>query len=274
MDGARRCAGDHPTAEDQQEGTEGAPASTATQATPLTDPVAMQAMMLQTQQMMQQTMHQLIQNLSTTNPSPGGRVKRPDRPVIDVDSTDGDWALFIDSWKRYKAMTKMSDPLEIHNELRSACSSVINELLFDFIGPDTLNTCNEQQLLQHIKSVAAKGVHKEVHRQKFHTLHQSPGESITRYLAKLRAQAALCEFRIMCLNGSCASQVSYADDMISGQMIAGLANIEHQSKILAEAAMLDSLQKKFDRLVSPETTDQSTSHLQTPIPTPQIIQSI
>ena len=270
MEEVRKRTEGHPIAEDQQECTEGHPASTAAQATSVSDPIAMQAMMLQTQQMMQQTMNRLLQNLSTSNASPGGRVKRPDRPVVDVDSTDGDWALFIDSWKRYKTMTKMNDPLEIRNELRSTCSPVINKLLFDFVGPETLNTCSEQQLLQHIKSVAVKGVHKEVHRQKFHTLHQSPGESITRYLARLRAQAALCEFRITCPNSTCASQVSYVDDMISGQMIAGLANMEHQSKILAEAAMLDSLQKKFDRLVSLETTDQSTSHLQTPITTPKL----
>ena len=164
-------------------------------------------------------------------------------------------------------MTKMSDSLEISNELRSTFSPVINKLLFDFIGPDALNTYTEQQLLQNIKLVAVEGVHKEVHRQKFHTLQQSPRESITRYLARLCAQVALCEFCVTCPNSTCAVQVSYSDDMISGQMIAGLANIEHQSKVLVEVAALDSLQKKFDRLVSLEATDQSTSHLQTPIPT-------
>ena len=159
--------------------------------------------------------------------------------------------------------TKISDPVEIRNELRSTCSPVINKLLFDFVGASTLNSCTEQQLLAHIKSVAVKGVHKEVHHQKFHSLHQLPGEPVTQYLARLRAQAALCEFRVTCTNGTCVAPVSYAEDMIAGQLIAGLANVEHQGTILAEASTLTTLQAKFERLVSLETTDQSTSHLRT-----------
>ena len=268
------CTQGHPILEDQNVCAQGHPIapSAAQGANAPPDPVAM---MLQTQQMMQATMQQLLQNLALTapaapNPTPGGRVKRPDRPIIDADATDSDWAMFINSWERYKTMTKISDPVEIRNELRSTCSSVINKLLFDFVGASTLNTCSEQQLLSHIKSVAVKGVHKEVHRQKFHSLHQSPGEPITRYLARLRAQVALCEFRVTCSAGECAAPVSYAEDMIAGQMIAGLANIEHQSKILAEATTLVSLQAKYDRLISLETTDQSTSHLHAAPPKPMI----
>ena len=44
--------------------------------------------------------------------------------------------------------------------------------------------------------------------------------------------------------------------MVVAQMVAGLANIDHQTKILAEAATLTTLQQKFDRLVSLEMTDQ------------------
>ena len=94
-------------------------------------------------------------------------------------------------------MTKLSDPTEIRNELRSTCSNAINKLLFDFVRAGTLNTCTEEELLSPIKSIAillSGEAHKEIHWQKFHGLHQSPGESITRYLAHLRAQAALCEF--------------------------------------------------------------------------------
>ena len=47
--------------------------------------------------------------------------------------------------------------------------------------------------------------------------------------------------------------------MVAGQMMAGLANTEHQTKILAEATTLVMLQQKFDRLVSLEMTDHSTT---------------
>ena len=44
-------------------------------------------------------------------------------------------------------------------------------------------------------------------------------------------------------------------------MRAGLANMEHQSWVLAEAATIATLEQKFNRLVSLETTDKSISHL-------------
>lgn len=40
-------------------------------------------------------------------------------------------------------------------------------------------------------------------------------------------------------------------------MIAGLANLDHQNRILAEAASLVTLDQKFNRLVCLETTDKS-----------------
>ena len=163
-------------------------------------------------------------------------------------------------------MAKMSDPVEIRNELRSTCSPVIHKLLFDFVGVDALNACTKQELLAHIKLAA---VHKDVHCQKFHTLQQSPDESITRYLARLQAQA-LCEFHVKCLSSTYEAQGSYSEDMSFGQMISDLANAEHQDKVQAEVATLTSLQKKFYRLVSLETTDHSTLHLQAPQAPPKL----
>ena len=43
-------------------------------------------------------------------------------------------------------------------------------------------------------------------------------------------------------------------------MVAGLTNTDHQTKILAEATTLVTLQQKFNRLVSLEMTDHSTPH--------------
>ena len=234
------------------------------------DPVAM---MLQMQLMMQQTMQQMLalQQQTASPPqqppqvSTPTLVKRPDRPTIEADSSVIDWAMFIDSWTHYKAMAKITTLTDTRNELRSSCSPTVNRLLFDFVGAETLNSCTEQQLLQHIKSVAVKGIHKEVHHQRFHSLRQSEGESVTHYLAKLLSQASLCDFRVKCPNESCQAQVSFSEEMISGQLIASLANMDHQGKVVTEADSLTSLQAKFNKLVSLETTDQATSCLHTPV---------
>ena len=84
------CTQGHPILQNQgtcEHGDSAAPA--APTAGQQLDPVAM---MLQTQQMMQATMQQLMQNLNLATPSPtqGAWVKWPDRPTIDADTTDSD----------------------------------------------------------------------------------------------------------------------------------------------------------------------------------------
>ena len=136
-----------------------------------------------------------IQNNSLLHP-PTSRADRsktkPDRPTIKHNSTDGDWQLYNDSWLRYKQMCKITDPVEVRNELRCTCSHEVNQLLFDIVGPEILNSCSETELLEYIKSVAVQGSHKEVHRQKFQALKQEEGQLVTHFLAKLKSQAQLC----------------------------------------------------------------------------------
>ena len=186
--------------------------------------------------------------------------KKPDRPVIEEDSTDKDWALFVDAWGRYK---EICDLVEIRNDLRTVCLLNVNRLLFQLLGSETLNIATEEQLLHQIGLVAVKGLHKEVHRHTFHNIRQQEGEGISHFLARLQSQARLCEFTVKCTNGSCQQQVNYSADMAAGQFIAGLLNTEHQGKILAEANILMTLEQKLHRLVSLETTDKVTPTFQT-----------
>ena len=155
---------------------------------------------------------------------PGGgntRSRRPDRPAIEANIDDREWSLFLDTWSRYKTMVGLVTADDIRLELRAACSSEVNKLLFEFVGPHTLNVTDEEMLLGHIKSVAVRTVHKEVHRLKFVKMTQSDGETITHFVARLKSQAALCQFTVKCETCDHAPQISYADDMVAQQMVAG-----------------------------------------------------
>ena len=66
---------------------------------------------------------------------------------------------------------------------------------------------------------------------------------IIHFLARLQSQAKLWEFTVKCTNGSCQQQVNYSANMVAGQLVAGLLNTEHQSKILAEANILTILEQ-------------------------------
>ena len=196
------------------------------------------------------------------------RSKRPDRPVINASLDDREWALFEDTWVRYKTMINVTDLAAIRMELRAACSEDVNRLLFEFVGSEILDACTEKDLLAHIKSVAVKSVHKEVHRMAFNTMCQEPGQSITNFVAKLKAKAFLCQFNVVCTGHAPQLHISFSEEMVSQRLIAGLRNQEHQRRILAEAPDLPTLAEKIARLQVLETTEESVSLLHNKPPPP------
>ena len=206
----------------------------------------------------------LMKEQQQNNPGAGDnmatKAKRPDRPVINAGIDDREWALFLDTWSRYKQMIGATDVAVIRMELRAACSTDVNKMLFEFVGPEVLNECTEEELLAYIKSIAVKQVHHEVHQMNFHMMRQDEGEKITRFVARLKSQACLCRFSVKC---SCdpATTVSYADQMVAQRLVAGLRNVDHQRKILAEAETLTTLEAKVKRLQLLETTEESAGIL-------------
>jgi len=161
-------------------------------------------------------------------------------------------------------MAGLSNTAEIRNELRAACSQKVNEMLFNFVGPDPLQTASENDLLGFIKSVAVKTVHPEVYRQHFYNLKQSDSETITSFISRLKAQAMLCAFQCKgtCGNDTCTP--SYAEEMIRSQLIAGLRNSSHQSKVLSEMEVLKTLDQLTTRLLTLEATERASSEFQSP----------
>ena len=170
---------------------------------------------MQQQSAMQQQMAQLMSKLiSSTNNEDQSTVNqlppRPsrakiERPKIDADCTDNQWIIFCDAWDRYKKMGALTSKAEIRYELRSSCSPKVNELLFNFAGPDILKEVSEEDLMKSIKYVTVTVVHPEVYRQQFYTLRQSDGESVTNFVSILKVQAMLCAFT--CPNQECTSFV-------------------------------------------------------------------
>ena len=117
--------------------------------------------------------------------------KKPDRPGLDMDMSDGEWGIFEDCWARYKRMTALVEAEGIRDELRECCSKQLNTRLVQMCGPDDLGSCDEKQLLGFIKAVAVRGVHKEVHRAVFQGMHQQQGELYQAYAARLGKSRSL-----------------------------------------------------------------------------------
>ena len=116
----------------------------------------------------------------------GKSSKKPDRPSLDMDTTEGEWAIFEDSWAMYTRMTGLVDAEGIRDEMRECCTKQLV----------VLGSCDEFQLMRFIKAIAVSGVHKEVHRAAFQGMHQQQRELYQAYAARLKAKAELCHYGI------------------------------------------------------------------------------
>ena len=199
----------------------------------------------------------------------GKSSKKPDRPTLDMDTTEGEWGIFEDSWARYKRMTGLEDMDTIRDELRECCSKQLNTRLVQMYGPSVLGSSNETDLLERVKAIAVKGVHKEVHRAAFQGMHQQQGEMYQAYAARLKAKADLGQYCIespkcgddLCTCSGHGRQLFYRDDMVGTQLVAGTNNKEHRARLLSESASLLNLQDKLDRLCTLEKSESSSATL-------------
>ena len=226
-------------------------------------------------QLSQEQFQQLLGRLSGGNVTGGAaasssKAVKPERPTVDLDTSEGEWAVFEDNWSRFKRMAKLTTDVEIRDNLRQCCSAQLNMRLFDVKGAATLDAASEEELLSWIKEIAVKGIHKEVHRTRFVRCKQKQGESLSAYHGRLKGASKLCDFRVpspsTCANNACTCanhgmQISYLEDMVATQLVAGLYNTEHQAKVLSESATLLTLDDKLKRLSVLETSDASLSSL-------------
>ena len=191
-----------------------------------------------------------------------GRIK-PTRPKIEGGMDEIDWKILLDDWGRYKRRSDLVDEEQICLELRDSCSHDVNKLLYQFIGGDDLNATglSEIKLLEYIRNVAVKVDHKEVHRLNFSRLKQTDGELASQYVGRLKVKASLCDFSVNC---GCGRGVSYASDMVAQQLVSGLANPEHQAKVIAEAKTLITLEKKVEKVMSLEAADEAAEKIRQP----------
>ena len=200
-------------------------------------------------------------NAPATQP-PRISVKKPERPEIDLDASESQWAFFKNEWEIYKLRSGVTGS-EATLELRAACTPQLRRALFDFLGQDTLAAVDESSLLTHIQQVAVKGKNTAVHRQEFYSMMQSPDEPIQTFVGKLRAKAAHCHFRTTCSNTSCKADMSYSDSMVTDQMIVGLYDKDCQGDVLAKDITLKSFKEKFDLIQAHEEGKRAQNLLNT-----------
>ena len=179
----------------------------------------------------------------------GANIKKPDRLEIKTEMSETEWQELLHFWTGYKRDARIDRKLElIRSELQQCCSQIVRSRLFQ-VERETLNTMTENKLLEAIKKVCVRKQSKISHRNNFFNVVQSPGEAPQSFVANNKAKAALCDFTIKTkCSEACtkdkAVTVSYQEDAVENQLIAGLANPEHRQRILVEADKYPTLLDK------------------------------
>ena len=194
--------------------------------------------------------------------------KRPPRPEADIDMTESKWLVFLDKWERFKRMTGLQEVQKIRDNLRQCATESLDRRMFELKGSAVLNGATEEHLLDWMRQIAVKGLHREVHRTRFVGLSQKQGEGVQAYMCRLKAAASLCEFSVAapgrCSNDNCTCErhderTVYEDDMVAVQLVSGLYSSDHKSKILSESETSKTLTAKLERLVTLEQSENSLS---------------
>ena len=95
-------------------------------------------------------------------------------------------------------------------------------------------TMAEGDLLAAIKRLAVKDESIFVHRIKLNKMTQSPGTGVRTFLANLRGQASLCQYKATCKKLGCTHVFDYSDEIIKDNLIRGIADPEIMSDLLGD----------------------------------------
>ena len=184
---------------------------------------------------------------------------RPDRPSIDINCNESRWAFFKNEWSLYKRRARL--PVSSPEELRACCTEDLRLELFDYIGPNTIDTLSETQLLEHIRKIAVKGKNIAVHRHEFYAMAQAPGQPIQQFVAKLKSKAEHCHFQLNCSSNQCNQSNSYVMAMVGDQVTIGLYDKSIQGEILAKHSQLKTFESKFDLIQAMEDGNRAKEQL-------------
>ena len=187
------------------------------------------------------------------------RTKKPDRPGIDTGCSESEWAFFNREWNIYTKRSCITGD-ELKHELNAACTTELRRCLLNFVGESELDKCTHEKLLCYIKEIAVESKNISVHRQEFYGMEQSRDEPIRLFMGRLQSKASHCDFKIKC---TCQTDLSYAESMVSDQLVVGLYDKETQGEVLAKHSTLTTLKLKFEYLSAIEQGQQAKRSLNT-----------
>ena len=162
-----------------------------------------------------------------------GENKKPEkfpRPVLELDTTEENYAEFAATWKQYKEEFSLTDKALIR-QLIACCSTELRTSISRLTGGNQYEL-NEVELLRHMKQLAVRHQNPAVHVQQFLSLSQQSEEGVRSFLTRLQGVACRCSFTVKCED--CNKDVSYQDNVVRFKLIQGLTDSDIKEHILSE----------------------------------------
>ena len=172
-----------------------------------------------------------------------------DPPKLSAGSDQETWEHFLRNWKMFKTgmgITATQAPVYLFNCLDSDLKDDILRA-----NPSTdISQIPEAELTEIIKTLAVKIESKLVHRIKMGQATQPPGSSIRNFLATLKGQSKLCEFKIHCQ--TCLVDLDYSEEVILDQLVRGISDKEILADLLGDTKTDRSLSEVVDFIARKE----------------------
>ena len=183
-------------------------------------------------------------------------VEKVKRPTLRQESTNEDWRYFTSLWESYADATKITG--KIYNiQLLECCDEELRRDIHRTYGD--LSAKPVKDVLEAIKKMAVQQENLMVARVKLHNMNQDKDESIRCFAARLRGQAAVCEFNIECPD--CKKFVSYRDDILRDSVMRGLSDDETRLELLGDSGKEKSLEEVIRFVELRESGKRSVSNL-------------
>jgi hypothetical protein len=150
------------------------------------------------------------------------------RPELQDDVTEQEWNHWLVRWQRYKrsCLGGMEDT-QVLDQLWYCCSEKLEKTIYkQGLGNETC----EADLLKVMQKMAVKTQNVLLNIVSFLGMGQDTDEPVKHYTARLRGQAAVCNFTLP------AGTQNYTDRMVQHQLVRGLCDPLIQEQVLAHAA--------------------------------------
>ena len=148
---------------------------------------------------------QMHQNDAHMRPSVSINAEKVSRPKVKAAVTSEDWAYVASRWSEYKQATRLSGT-DCVIQLLECCDEDLRRDLTRLSG-GSLSTQPEKTVLASMRSLAVREENLMVARVQLHNMVQDHDEPVRTFAARLRGQAAVCNYSIPCTRDGCEQTV-------------------------------------------------------------------